>query len=102
MASTAVSPKADKTSLLFQLSIWTVFLAGLFLQFFSPHLQVAHDSFVIPPALMAQGLPIDPRALIRQERMIQLCSAFLVLVGAIGLALYYRRSLFRYLSGSGE
>jgi hypothetical protein len=102
MAPSDLSPNRDKTSLLVPLSIWAVFLTGLLLQLFSPHLQVAHDSFVIPADVMSRGSPVDPHALVRQERMIQLSSALLVLAGAIGLALFYRRTLFRYLFGKGE
>jgi hypothetical protein len=81
------------------LAMWAVLLVGLLLQLFSPHLQIAHNSFVIPPELVRQGMPLDPRALVQQERMIQLCSALLVLTGASGLGLYYRRILLKYASG---
>lgn len=102
MPSNELLPNRNKTSRLVPLSIWTVFLVGLLLQLFSPHLRVAHDSFVIPADVMSRGLPVDPRALVKREKMIQLSSALLALSGAIGLAVYYRRTLFRHSPGKGE
>jgi len=81
------------------LLLWAIFLAGLALQLFSPHLRIAHDAFVISPDLVTPGSVVDPHALVQRERMIQLYSALLVLAGAIGLGLYYRRSLLRHLLG---
>jgi NhaP-type Na+/H+ or K+/H+ antiporter len=102
MTASDLPPNRQRNSLLIPISIWAVFLAGLMLQLFSPHLQIDHNSFVIPQDLINQGVPIDPRALVRQERVIQICSALLALAGAIGLALYYRRALSRSWSGRGE
>jgi hypothetical protein len=80
----------NKRALLIRALIWAVFLSGLLLEVFSSHLKIAHDSFVIPANMIPQGSTIDPRALVMRERTIQLCSAALVLAGAIGLAIYYR------------
>jgi hypothetical protein len=80
-------------------AIWAVFLSGLLLQLFSPHLRVVHNAFVIPPDLANRGTPVDPRALVQKERTIQMCSAFLALVGAAGLALWYRHTLLQSLLG---
>ncbi len=91
-----------KISLWFPLAIWTVFLAGLVLQLFSPHLQIAHDAFVIPQDAIRPGMPVDPRSLVRLEKGIQLASALLVLSGATGLALFYRRTLLQYATGKSE
>ncbi len=82
--------------------LWAVFLAGLALQLFSPHLSIAHNAFVIPPSLADHGSTLDPRALVQKERMIQSFSALFSLTGAIGLGLYYRRSLLRHLLGKDD
>ena len=92
----------NRKSLWLPIAIWTVFCAGLLLQLFSPHLQIAHDAFVIPQDVILQGMPIDPRSLVQQEKLIQLSSALLVLAGATALALYYRRTLLKYATGTGE
>ena len=93
------SPNPNKPSLLIPILIWAIFLSGLLLQFFSPHLRIDHDAFLMPPDSTGHGLPIDPQALVRRERMIQLLSAFLSVTGAVCLALYYRRTLLSYLPG---
>jgi hypothetical protein len=92
----------NRSSLLVPLTIWAIFLIGLSLQLFSPHLQIAHDSFVIPQDLVHPGTPLDPHALVQKERIIQSFSALLVLVGAVGLAFYYRRTLLKSFSGKSE
>jgi len=84
------------------LAIWSIFLSGVLLQLFSPHLQIAHNAFVIPPDLIRAGTPLDPRALVQQEKAIQLSSALLVLAGATGLAVFYRRTLLMHLSGKDK
>jgi len=94
--------RLNKSAFLVPLAIWTIFLIGLLLQLFSPHLQIAHDSFVIPQDLVHSGTPLDPHALVQKERIIQSFSALLVLAGAVGLALYYRRTLLKSLSGKSE
>ena len=91
-----------RPSLALPICIWAVFAAGLLLQLFSPHLQIAHNAFVMPADAVSRGLPVDPRALVQRERMVQVCSALLALSGAIGLAVYYRRTLVRSFSGRGE
>jgi len=83
-------------------AIWTIFLAGVLLQLFSPHLQIAHNAFVIPPDAIRQGMLLDPTALVRQEKTIQLLSALLVLAGATGLALLYRHTLLRHFWDKGQ
>ena len=90
---------SSKKSLWLPLLLWAIFVAGLALQLFAPHLGIAHNAFVIPPGLATHGSAVDPRALVQKEKMMQLSSALLVLAGAIGLALYYRRSLLRHLLG---
>jgi hypothetical protein len=102
MESSDRSPNRNRPSPLVPLVIWAVFFSGLLLQLFSPHLRISHDSFVIPQDAVSQGSVIDPRALIAKERTIQLCSALLTLAGAIGLAVYYRRTLLKYVSRSRE
>ena len=99
VTSSDMPPNTKKPSLLIPSLIWAVFLSGLLLQWFSPHLRIEHDAFVMPQDAAARGVPIDPQALVRRERMIQLSSAFLSVTGAVCLALYYRRSLSSYLPG---
>lgn len=79
--------------------LWLLFCAGLALQVFSPHLAIEHNSFVILAKDAPPGSVVDPRALVNRERSIQATSAALVLVGAIGLGIWYRESLMRSLSG---
>jgi hypothetical protein len=100
--SSKMSPDQTKKSPLVPLAIWAVFLAGLLLQAFSPHLRIDHDSFVMPADGISRGVPIDPRALVKQQKTMQLCSALLAVAGAAGLAIYYRRTLFRHLPGQSE
>jgi len=91
-------PAKPRRSVIPPALLWFVFCAGLALQYFSPHLAVEHDSFVIPQTAMKPGSAIDPRALVRRERLIQGASAGLVLAGAVGLALWYRELLQRSFS----
>jgi len=100
--SRAAASRFSQPSFLVPLAIWSVFLIGLLLQLFSPHLQIAHDSFVIPQDLVHTGTPLDPHALVQKERIIQSFSGILVLAGAVGLALFYRRTLLLSLSGKSE
>ena len=95
---TAGIPAQTRRSVVKPALLWLLFCAGLGLQFFSPHLKVEHDSFVIPQSAMKAGSVIDPRALVHRERLIQGASAGLVLVGTIGLAICYREALRRSLS----
>ena len=100
LMSTSSAPlKRSKRPFVAQILIWGLFVGGLVLQFFSPHLEIAHDSFVIPSNVNRPGMAIDPRALVKRERWIQVCSAVLVLAGTTGLALYYRRTLVRSFVG---
>jgi len=98
-ASRINDPRLGKSSLLVPFAIWSVFLIGLLLQLFSPHLQIAHDSFVIPQDLVHSGTSLDPHALVQKERIIQSFSALLVLAGAVGLAFFYRHTLLKSLTG---
>jgi hypothetical protein len=81
--------------------LWLSFCAGLIVQIFSPHLPVEHNSFVISAGLVPPGSVIDPRALVSRQRFMQASSAALVLVGAIGLAIWYRETLSRSLTRPG-
>ena len=98
----APTTTSNKISLWLPLAIWTIFLAGLLLQLFSPHLQIAHNAFVIPQDAVRPGMPVDPRSLVQLEKSIQIASALLVLAGATGLALFYRRTLLKYALGKAE
>jgi hypothetical protein len=78
--------------------LWAIFASGLLVQAFAPRLEVLNDAFVIPPALVAEGKEVDPAQIIARERRLQVLSAVLTLGGALGLAYYYRRVLFRPFS----
>jgi hypothetical protein len=97
---TAPQPTAGKPrrSIIKPALLWVFFGAGLALQAFSPHLAIEHDSFVIPADAVRPGSVIDPRALVKRERLIQGTSAALVLIGVAGLGIWYRESLVRSLS----
>ena len=79
--------------------VWLVFVAGLALQAFSPHLTVEHNTFVVSSDSVPAGSVIDPRSLVQRERYFQAASAALVLIGALGLAFAYREVLRRSFSG---
>ena len=80
------------------LLLWLVFCLGLMLQAFSPHLAIEHNQFVIPADVMSRGSAVDPRALVNRQRFMEGASAALVLVGAVGLGIWYRDELLRNLS----
>ncbi len=82
-------------------SLWIIFCAGLAVQFFSPHLPIEHNSFIISADVVPPGAVIDPRALVNRQRHMQATSAVLVLVGVIGLAIWYREALSRSLTRKG-
>jgi hypothetical protein len=96
------SPTRNRSSILPPLFLWVVFFTALVLQLFSPRLKIAHDSFVIPAEVLRSRSVVDPRALVKRERVIQLCSAVFAIAGASGLAFYYRRSLLAHLPGRSE
>jgi hypothetical protein len=77
------------------LCIWAVFVAGLLVQVFAPHLKIANGAFMIPPALVADGNNIHLDQLIQQERRMQMISLILTVSGALGLAFRYRHTLKR-------
>jgi|SRR5271163_4555445 len=74
--------------------LWTVFAMGLLAQFFSPHLKIEHNAFVMPPELLVPGKPISPSDIVAKERVVQSVSAVLTLCGALGLGRCYWQRLF--------
>jgi hypothetical protein len=78
--------------------LWAVFVAGLLVQLFSPHLKVSNGAFVIPPSLTAEGKNIRPDEIVAKQRHMQLLSAILTVSGALGLAFRYRDTLTRMAS----
>ncbi len=72
---------------------WVVFCAGLIVQAFAPRLKIANSAFVIPPDVTSRATSVNPAALVEKERILQSLSAILTMAGAVGLGLYYRRSL---------
>jgi hypothetical protein len=91
----------SRRSILVPMLLWLVFGAGLSVQAFSPHLPIEHNSFVISADVVPAGSVLDPRALINRQRLMQAISAMLVLVGAAGLAIWYREALSRSLTRRG-
>ena len=79
--------------------LWLVFAGGLVLQAFSPHLAIEHNSFVITEDSVPRGSVVDPQQLVQRQKAIQGTSAVLVLVGAVGLAYWYRGALRKSLTG---
>ena len=73
---------------------WALFLVGLLLQAFGPHLKIKDNRFVFPPSLVSAGTEIRPAEIVARERRIQLLSGVLTFGGAFGLALYYGKVLF--------
>jgi hypothetical protein len=78
--------------------LWMVFCLGLLLQAFSAHLEIAQNAFVMPPALAASRVGLDPAAVVSRERRLQAVSSLLVLGSAIGLGIYHRRRLIKLIS----
>ena len=73
--------------------LWTMFISGLLVQAFGPHLEISENAFVIPSSSVSEGKELDPAKIIARERRLQALSAVLTLSGALGLGLYYRRVL---------
>jgi hypothetical protein len=73
---------------------WGVFAIGLLVQVFSPHLKVQNHAFAAPPSLLSAGKTISPAPLVAKERTVQSLSAFLTIVGALGLGWCYWEWLF--------
>jgi len=73
----------------------------LAVQVFSPHLPIEHNSFLVSEDVVPAGSVVDPRALVNRQRSMQATSAVLVLIGVIGLAIWYREALSRSLTRRG-
>ena len=69
---------------------WLVFAAGLLVQFFSPHLKVSNEAFVIPPEMAAARNAIRLDEIVARQRRMQLLSILFTVSGALGLAFLYR------------
>jgi len=75
--------------------LWGIFGAGLFVQAFAPRLKIRDGAFIIPPPLVSEAQEVNPAEIVKKERRMQLLSGVLTAGGALGLACYYRRVLFR-------
>src|SRR5713101_78014 len=73
---------------------WSIFGIGLLVQAFSSGVRIEHGKFVAPAAI-SQGREIHPGEIIARERRVQLLSATLTVVGALGLAVCYGPALLR-------
>lgn len=71
-----------------------LFVAGVSLQIVGPHLKIANNRFVLPPALVSTGKDLRPDVIVARERTKQVLSGLLTLSGALGLALGHRKALF--------
>jgi hypothetical protein len=74
-----------------------IFGAGLLVQVFGTRLEITNNAFLIPRSLVADGQNIHPAELVADERRRQSLAALLTIGGALGLAIYYRRSLISSL-----
>jgi hypothetical protein len=74
---------------------WIVFASGVAVQAYAPRLKIEHHAFVVPPAMVSGGKPVDLEELVAREKRMQLISGLLTLGGAVGLGYYYRDNLFR-------
>jgi hypothetical protein len=79
--------------------LWLVFCLGILLQAFSSHLEIKHNAFVMPPVKANSGVAMNPSEVVGRERRVQALSGLLVLGGALGLAVRYRRSLSESIFG---
>jgi len=68
---------------------WAVFFAGLLVQFSAPRLKIENRAFVIP-APQATDSPVSVAELVTREKRMQMLSAALTVMGALGLAYHYR------------
>lgn len=84
------------------LCLWVAFGLGLLVQAFSSHLEIASNAFVLPSTEAHSGVAINPSEVVGRERKLQALSGLLVLFGAIGLAVCYRRTLIENFSGNGK
>jgi hypothetical protein len=75
--------------------LWAVLAAGLLVQGFAPHLQIKNDSFVMSLNAVSGKNVLDPEGLVDRERLMQMVSAVLTSIAAIGLGVYYGRSFFQ-------
>src|SRR5208337_1217401 len=75
--------------------LWATFGAGVLLQAIGPRFKIEHNAFVMPLEMLSQRNAIAPAELAARIRKMQLLSAVLSLGGALGLASFYRRALFR-------
>lgn len=81
---------------------WTLFVAGLLLQAFGPHLKIKDNRFIFPPSLVSAATEIRPDVIVARERKRQFLSAVLTVGGAVGLALCHRKALFGRLSSQRD
>lgn len=74
---------------------WLIFVLGVLVQLSAPRLKIEHGAFVIPTGSMSAGKEFHPAEIVSRARGMQELSAVLTLVGALGLAVRYRRVLVR-------
>jgi len=75
------------------LLFWSLFAAGLIVKSYAPGLKISHGAFVIPTGLAGEERSLRPDQIVSHERRMQLTSAILASVGALGLAFCYRAVL---------
>jgi len=89
MLKTISNIKSKAPVLLF----WSLFAAGLIVKSYAPGLKISHGAFVIPPEMAGEERSLRPDEIVSHERRLQLTSAILATVGALGLAFCYRAVL---------
>lgn len=73
--------------------LWVCFGVGLIIQGCAPNLRIERERFLISAS--SAKAPIDPIALVKRERQMQMLSALLTGGAAVGLALRYRALFLR-------
>jgi hypothetical protein len=91
--------RTDKSSFLrrsvLPIFLWAVFGAGLLIQVLSPRPKIENNSFVVPQSAVSGTENLRPADFVARAKWTQTISALLTLTGAVGLAFYYRRAIFR-------
>lgn len=79
--------------------LWAVFAAGLLVEMWAPRLKIENNAFVMPPINDSHAATLRPDVLVRRERRMQAGAGILTVAGALGLGIYYRRTLAMALRG---
>lgn len=86
-------PSRNWKSTVISVILWLVFISGVGLQTLGPKLKIEHRAFIMPSGLTTEGNEIRPDQLVQRERTLQWASGLSTLIGALALAVWYRRTL---------